>query len=362
MNTLHAVLLRIAALMKKEFLMMWLDKGTRKILFIPIIVQSVIFGYGATFNLEKIPLAILDESRSVQSERLCAQIIANPLFELRSSCLSQNCLKQMMSSGEALIGLHFPPQFTNNRAVFIIADARNTASANTAVSYLQQQLHALTLTEPELQLNYRYYYNEHNITRYSILTSMILALSLIQVMLLSSLTVAREREEGNFDMLLLTPANAVEILVGKAVPPTITAFLQSLILFLICRFYFAIPLRGSFALLCLVVVLFGLAVVGIGLAISALAKNAQQALIGAFILALPCVILSGLITPLAAMPPTLQIIVKCINPLYYGIEALQRVYLEGAVFSDISYLLLPLLLCAVITMPLAMYLFRHQLD
>ncbi|MBU3826103.1 MAG: ABC transporter permease [Candidatus Anaerobiospirillum merdipullorum] len=361
MTAWQAAWLRIWALMKKEFLMMWLDKGTRKILFIPILVQCVIFGYGATFNLEKVPLTLLDESHSVQSMRLCNELKANSLFDVVQECLSQQCLQQSLSTGQAVVGLHLPVDFATHGQLYLIADARNTTAANTALGYIEQSLVADS-AQAQLQLNFRYYYNEHNITRYSFLTSMILALTLIQITLLSSLTVAREREEGNFDMLLLTPATPLEILIGKALPPTITACMQSLLLFLICRFYFAIPLRGSFLLLSLVVVLFALAVVGLGLAISALARSAQQALITAFIIALPCVILSGLITPLAAMPPALQVFVKCVNPLYYGIEALQRIYLEGAGFMAIYHLLIPLLICASITLPIARYLFDHQLD
>lgn len=365
-NSLKAAWLRIKALMVKEFLLMWLDKGTRKILFIPIIVQCLIFGYGVTFNLEKIPYLLLDESHTPQSVRLAGALHLNPLFELQRTCISQEDLVQSMAAGEGLIALHLPPEFAKTGEVYLIADARNTAAANTASAYLTELIAGLNAAQgtgqSALRLDYRYYYNEHNITRYSILTSMILALSLIQILLLASQTVAREREEGNFDMLLMTPATSVEILIGKAVPPAAAACLQSLILFLLCRFYFEIPLRGSFLLLCLTAILFAFAVVGVGMIVSVLARSAQQALITAFIIALPCVILSGLITPFAAMPQVLQLIVKCINPLYYGISALQRIYLAGAEFDEIYPLLLPLIICAGVTMPVTMRLFRRQLQ
>ena len=350
--------LRILALVKKECIMMWLDKGTRKILIIPIIVQCIVFGYGASFNLSHVPYVLLDESHSVQSLRLSLRLEHNHLFTLAQKCISQDCFVTAMNEGQGLVGLHLPPDFDSTGDIYLITDARNTAAANTAAFYLNSMLTPDTAT----RINYRFYFNEHNLTRYTILSSMILALSLIQVLLLSALTVAREREDGNFDMLLMTPANSAEILVGKALPPAVAAFMQSLILFLICRFYFGIELKGSVFLLFGVVAVFDLAVVGVGLAVSAIARTAQQALISAFIIALPCIILSGLITPLAAMPEALQFLVKAINPLYYGIEALQRIYLEGACFADIWYLLLPLIGCAFITMPVAMYLFRHHLD
>lgn len=375
---------RILALMKKEFLVMWADPGTRKILIIPILVQCIVFGYAVTFNLEHIPYVLLDESQSAQSTQLMMQVDGCGYFEAAKLCESQQCFTQAMDKGIGLIGIHFAPDFATSGEVQVIADARNTASANTALSYLSDLLSgfmaeraasgaaaaqataagtAAVAGEGAGRIHYiiRYYYNPQNITRFGILTAMILALSMLQVMLLSSLSVAREKEEGNFDMLLMTPANPLEILVGKALPPAAVAFLQSLALFVICTLYFEIPCRGSVLLLFGIVSVFSVAIVGLGLAISAVARSAQQALVTSFLVTLPCIILSGFITPVSAMPQWFQP-VTLINPLYYGVNAVQRVYLEGAGFMDIAHLLIPFALCAAVTMPLSMWLFRHRVS
>lgn len=360
---MKAAWLRIVALLIKELKVLWADPGSRKILIIPILVQSIIFGYGATFNLEHIPYVLLDESGSLQSSRLVARMGGSGYFVRAGHCLTQQCFEQAMADGRGLLGVYFAPDFASSGRVQIIADARNTASANTAVSYLSSLAAASGTSSGAggLNFNFRFYFNENNITRSGILTGMILGLSVIQVVLLASLSVAREREDGTFDMLLMTPAGTWEILIGKAAAPTLAAMGQSMALVLICTFWFEIPCQGSMILLTAVILLFALAVVSVGLAVSAIAASPQQALIIAFLLVLPGVILSGMLTPANAVTAWFRPVLY-LNPLYYGIAAVQRIYLEGAGLGDIWHLLIPFVLTGLITMPLAMYLFRHHVS
>lgn len=356
-------LLRIIALIKKEFVAMWMDKGTRKILILPIIIQSFIFGYGASFNPEIIPFAFYDEAKSAKTTELFNDINST-LFKLTDFCYNPYCLKNSVSDGNALIGIYVKSDFAKDPKIFVIADARNTTSANIAIGYLTSIVAAFNhkhYNSEQININTRLRFNENNISRFSIMTGMILALSFIQVMLLSSFSVSREREDGTFDMLLMTPANPAEILIGKAVPPTLVAIMQGLMLFIICRFYFEIPFAGSLLNVIFILSLFSISIVSFGLAISALAKSPQQSLVFVFTLILPSIILSGMLTPISAMPAWFQSITK-LNPLYYGMTALQRVYLEGQNFYEIAPLLIPLILVGLALMPLTMYLFRHKID
>ena len=356
-------LLRIFSLIKKEFVAMWMDKGTRKILILPILIQSFIFGYGASFNPETIPFAFYDEAQSSKSSELFHDINSS-LFNLTDYCYDSRCLTDAVSNGNALIGIYIKSDFEKDPKVFVIADARNTTSANIAIGYLNSIIdtfNSKNYAALTLNINTRLRFNENNISRFSIMTGMILALTFIQVMLLSSLSVSREREDGTFDMLLMTPANPAEILIGKAVPPALVAIAQGLMLFAICRYYFAIPFAGSLLNIVFVLSLFSISIVSLGLAVSALAKSPQQSLVFVFTLILPAIILSGMLTPISAMPQWFQFISK-LNPLYYGMTALQRIYLEGQSFYEIAYLLIPLVLIGAVSMPLAMYLFRHKID
>lgn len=207
----------------------------------------------------------------------------------------------------------------------------------------------------------RYRWNENGITRYAIIPSLTILLSMLQVLLLAGLSVAREREEGSFDMMLMTPASSLEILAGKAVPPTIIACLQALAIFLIGLFWFELPFAGSYLTLGLFVVGISLCFVGVGLAISALANNIQQSMVMVIFFLLPCFILSGLFTSIRAMPEWLQTL-TLINPLRHAIVALRAIYFENAGFADLVPSLIPIVLAGMLSLAWASWLFRHKIQ
>lgn len=179
--------------------------------------------------------------------------------------------------------------------------------------------------------------------------------------MLAALSVAREREQGTFDQLLVTSLTPSKILIGKALPSMFVVIVQSTLIFLIIRFWFQISMSGSVWLLYLGLAIFTLASVGIGLSVSAVSLTMQQAMLYTFMLIMPLMLLSGLLTPVANMPKILQIITY-INPLRFGLDLVRRVYLEGATFSDVIFNFLPLFSVAAVTLPLAAWLFRNRLS
>lgn len=191
--------------------------------------------------------------------------------------------------------------------------------------------------------------------------ALIAALSMLQTLLLSALSVARERELGTFDQLLVTPLTPLQILIGKALPPMLVGILRSNNIFLIILFWFQIPMSGSVWLLYLGLAMFTLASVGIGLSISAIALNMQQAMLYTFMLDMPLMLLSGLLTPVRNIPWVLQVATYA-NPLRFGVDLVRRVYLEGAGRSDVAFDFVPLLAVAALTLPLAGWLFRNRLS
>lgn len=356
-------LLRIRALMLKEFIAMILDSGTRKVLIVPIIVQSLIFGYGADFTLNHVSIAVFDDAHTRLSEEFISEIAHTSNFQVVRICPDLFCLKDSVNKQQALLGIYFDGNFKNTLEVNLIADARNTASANTAIQYVSSiaaDFNSRIGAQAVPTVSFRYLYNENNITRFSILTGMILALSMIQVLMLASLSVSREREEGTYDMLLMTPTTPVEILIGKAVPPVLIAIMQGLALFCICRYYFDIPFVGSFVSLLTAISLFSLAIVGLAMAISCLSNTSMQSLVTSFIIIIPSIMVSGLMTPVEAIPSWFKVVVY-INPLYYGITSLRRIYLEGAALGDVFYLFIPLFIIGGCCMIVAVKLFRSKM-
>lgn len=206
----------------------------------------------------------------------------------------------------------------------------------------------------------RAWFNPNLESRWQIMPAMIATLSMLQTMLLAALSVAREREQGTFDQLLVTPMTPLQILVGKALPSIVVGLLQSTIVLLIVLLWFRVPMSGSpfvlyFGLLC-----FNIASVGIGMTLSAFALNMQQAMLYSFVLIMPLTLLSGMLTPIRNMPLVLQY-ATYVNPLRFGVAIVRRVYLEGAGIADVAINFLPLLAVATVTLPLAAWLFRHRL-
>ena len=187
-------LTRLLALIYKEFVVILMDKGSRKILILPIIIQSILFGYGATFNLESVPYILYQDSFDPDATAIVQRINHNGTFNLTKYCTSEQCFKESLDAGEGLVGIYIAGDFTHTRTIYLASDARNTASANTAAGYVQSIVTAYNNEQKEryhtatsggtysspsaVSVNFRYLYNTNNITRFGLMTGMILALSM----------------------------------------------------------------------------------------------------------------------------------------------------------------------------------------
>lgn len=205
----------------------------------------------------------------------------------------------------------------------------------------------------------RTWFNPNQLSRWTFLPSFLAMIAFVQVMFLAGLSIAEEREQGTFDQLLVTPFSPTEILIGKATPPVIVGLFQAAMVFLIARFWFEVPFAGNLFTLLLTLFIFMVSTTGLGLSISSVAKNMQQVLVYLLVLMIPMVLLSGLVTPIHNMPEFLQIITYA-DPMRFVIDAVRRIYLEGAGLCDIAWDFVPMLAVAAVTMPLAGWLFRHK--
>ena len=185
-------------------------------------------------------------------------------------------------------------------------------------------------------------------------------ITLLQVLILTALSVAREREDGTFDQLLVTPIRPAEIMIGKALPSIVVGLIQATIIFLVAELWFRIPFAGSLIALYSGLVLFVVAAVGIGLFVSSLVATMQQAMLFSFVLLMPFILLSGLATPIGNMPEVFQWI-TLIDPLRYAIDITRRVYLEGTGLSVLFSDLWPLVVIGAVTLPVAAWMFRNRL-
>lgn len=363
-------LARIVALIRKELLTILKDPSSRALLFGPALMQALLFGYGATFELTNAPFAVLDQSRSEASTEILARLEGTGVFHRIATLDNSDQIAAQIESGDALMVVHFQSDFAARLAsggpapVQVLLDGRNSATAGLAsaqVAAIIGRYNAETGASHPLTVVRRAWFNPNFESRWNLLPALIASLSMLQTLMLAALSVAREREQGTFDQLLVTPLTPTQILIGKALPSIMVGLLQSTIILLVIRFWFGVPMNGQIWLLYFGLIIFTTAAVGIGLSISAIALTMQQAMLYTFILIMPLILLSGLLTSVQNMPEILQWATYA-NPLRFGIELTRRIYLEGASFRDIAPAFMPLLIVAALTLPLAGWLFRHRLS
>jgi ABC-2 type transport system permease protein len=369
-----ASILRILSLVRKELLAILKDPRSRTVLFIPPIFQSLIFGYAATYDLNDVPYAVLDQSRSAASTQLLGHLDGTGVFHRVADLRRAQDIGEVISRREAVVVVQIGQDFERRLAggqpavVQVIADGRNSNTAGIAVAYVGVVVEAFNIEwqgdhgqkgKPISVVN-RAWYNPNLESRWNMVPALVGTLTLLGTMILTALSVAREREQGTFDQLLVTPFRATEIMAGKAIPCMMVGLAQATSVLLVAQFWFRIPFAGSFGTLYLGLALFLMAAVGLGLLVSSIAKTMQQAMLYSFLMLMPFTLLSGLTTPISSMPQALQTVTLA-NPLRYAIDIAHRVYLEGAGLDLLVGDLWPLAVIGVITLSFSSWFFRHRL-
>jgi ABC-2 type transport system permease protein len=366
---------RILALMLKEFVMVLKDKKSRFVIIGPPLIQFFVFGYAATYDLKNVRYAVLDESRSAYSRQLLARFEGSGNFERTATLLAENEIAATINRQKARLVIHIGPQFARDlqlgrpAALQVIVDGRNSNVALIALGYIgsiveqyNQELvrnGVVVQDGPALLLVERAWFNTNLQSRWFIVSALGGIISMVVVMILTSLSVAREREFGTFDQLLVAPFAPGEILIGKSLPGMCFGLMDALLFSAGAVYWFGVPFRGSVLALILVLFCFITTMVGVGLLVSSLAMTMQQALLGSFVFMMPSVVLSGFATPIANMPHWLQL-ATLLNPVRHIIIALRDIFLEGSGVRMIWPQIWPLLLMAALTLPLAGWLFRHR--
>ena len=370
MRALSTYLASTLTIVRKELLALFKDPSNRVLLFVPALLQALLFGYGATYDLTHVPYAVLDQNRGAASTQLLARLDGTGVFERVATLTSSDQIAGMIDRNEAILVVTVPPNFDaalaagEQTALQLILDGRNSATAGAAAAYVSSVVSGYNQSlgnTPAIEIVRRAWFNPNLESRWNMMPALIASLSMMQTLMLAALTVAREREQGTFDQLLVTPLTPLQILIGKALPSILVGLIQSSIIFVITLFWFQIPMQGSIWLLYFGLLTFTIASVGIGLSISAVSLTMQQAMLYTFMLVMPLTLLSGLLTPVRNMPAILQVATYA-NPLRFGIDIVRRVYLEGATFADVAPNFLPLFAIAAVTLPLAGWLFRNRLS
>jgi len=364
----------IFALAIKEFLALLRDKRSRLVLIVPPLAQLLIFGYAASFDLNNVPIAIYNEDRGATSHEFISRLEGSPNFEIIRSIHRDADIAPLIDNKKALIVLHIDSRFSANlqknipASMQVILDGRNSNMATVAFNYMRSILmdfnHEWAETHgtgrPPATLKIRAWYNENLQSRWFIIPGIIGLLTLVVTLMVTALSVAREREAGTFDQLLVTPLTPLQILIGKALPGVVIGIVEASVIITFAVYWFDIPLRGSLGSLYLGLFLFSLSAVGVGLMISAISVTQQQAVLGAFMFMVPAVILSGYATPIANMPEVIQWLTY-INPLRYLLIIIRGVFLEGDSYALLFNQYWPMAIIGIASLATAGWLFRKRM-
>jgi len=367
------VRLQILALLVKELLTVLADARSRWVLIGPPLIQLVVFGYAASFDLNHVPIAVYDQDHSEASRDLIARFSGSPTFSVRSVLRSGRPIDALIDSQRVQAVLVIDPRFARDlydRApapVQLIVDGRNSNTGLLIEGYAGTILTEFGLDwaaahgadPPAAVLDVRALYNPTLDSHWFIIPGIVALLTQVVTLLVVGLSVAREREVGTFDQLLVTPLTPLDILLGKGLPGLLIGLIEASVTIAAAVLWFHVPLRGSLVALYLGLALFVLAITGIGLAISALAATQQQALLGAFMFMVPSIILSGFATPVANMPMWVQDL-TLVNPMRYFLVVVRGVFLQGAGLGSLAAELWPMALIGTATLAAAGWLFRRR--
>lgn len=365
------MLARLLVLIKKEFLAIWKDPRSRFIVTIMPIIQMIVFVNAITMEVKNIDMLVLDQSNSAYSRELLSHLHSNSLFRNIEMVNNKSEIEDKMGNQEAAIALEIPVDFAagirtgRGTSVQLIVDGRQTNSAAIGGGYVSQIINAyneqLAGSSPKVDLVVRNWFNVNLDYKYTSIVSLLALLSMVSALLLTALSIAREREVGTFDQLIVSPLSSAEILAGKAAPALLIAWCITMFMIIMSVIFFKFPLNGSVPLFLLADLIALLALVGVGLFISSLCKTQQQAVLGVFVFQMPAVLLSGFISPIDNMPPLLQSLTM-LNPLRFFMVIAKGILLKNMGVSDVMVNLIPLAIIAVLTLSVAGWSFKRNLE
>ena len=367
------MLSRIVTLIIKELQALLRDRQSRMILIMPVLLQLALFPFAATLEVTNNTLAVFNEDNGKESIELFQRFSQAKAFSELIPLYSEAEVRKVLDDQRALIVIRFPADFSRKVAagrpvsIQALLDGRRSNSGQIALGYVQQILQGYTeerLTNQNRvarsSLIVRNQFNPNLDYVRHIVPSLVAIITTISTLIVTALSVAREREQGTFDQLLVSPLTPGMIMVGKTVPAMLVAMVQATIILLAGIFIYQIPFVGSFALLYISMVFYILALAGFGLLISSICFTQQQAFLGVFSFVMPTILLSGFVSPVENMPIWLQYL-DWLNPLRHFIVIVKGVFLKDIGLPVLLQSLWPLVVIAAGILVIANRMFRRYM-
>lgn len=344
------MLARLKQMLIKEFIQVLRDKRTRFVLFAPPIIQMVVFGYAATFEVHHVATVFLDLDHSQESRDLISRFTSSSYFDVQHQLTDSRQIQDLIDRGETTVALQINPGFAEHlrkgqtAPLQVIVDATNSNTALIASGYINQialgyakdyqqdRVNRISphLTEriPSVQLEQRPWYNPDLRSRWFFVPGIVGSLTLVLVVNLTAFAVVREREIGTLEQIMVTPIGRAEFILGKTLPFFLIGLFDVSLIAIVGTLWFQVPFRGQVSVLFIGAILFLLCMLGVGLLISTISATQQQALVTSFFFIMPAITFSGFGFPITTMPQWLQYLTYA-SPLRYFLIVLRGTYLKG---------------------------------
>jgi len=364
---------RIRSLIIKELLAVWRDPKGRFVLLVPPVIQMLIFSYAATQEVKNVRIAVLNQDMGISARDLVARFEGSPNFREVVHLTADADIAKVIDSRSVLMVVHIRQDFSRavsaggQASVQLILDGRSSNASLILGGYAQQIVSAynneLSQTRrgppPASIVVARSWFNPNLDALWSTVPSLVGILVALEGLMVTGLSVARERELGTFDQLLVSPLGPGEIILGKTAAAFLVGMAEGTLMVTVAVFFFHIPLTGSVPLLYASMAVYLLAILGIGLFISSLANTQQQAILGTFSFMVPMMLLSGFASPVENMPDWLQYVTLA-NPVRHFMVIVKGIFLKAMPAGDVLNSLWPLVLIAAATLTASTRLFRRR--
>jgi len=380
---------RIREIVRKEFIQVMRDPRTRLLIFGPPLLQLVLFGYAVNLDVENAAAAWMDMDNSPESRGLLAAFQASRYFRITAAPENDREVRDLMDRGEAQAVVRVLPGFSrdikrgNTASVQILVDGTNSNTASIISNYALQIVagYAGTLgirpnspppapagtsgpassVIPVLTAQYRVWFNPDLRSRVYFVPGVIVTIIALVTIMLTAMSIVREKEIGTMEQLMVTPIRPLELIVGKLLPFAIVGIIDSALVVAAALLVFQVPVRGSFLLLFACTVLFLLSSLGVGLFMSTISRTQQQAMMMSFVFFLPAMLLSGFAFPIRNMPEPVQYLTY-LNPLRYFMRIVRDLFLKGVGVEALWEPMGALAVFGVIILGLSALRFRKTLD
>jgi ABC-2 type transport system permease protein len=370
--------IRIRELVRKEFIILFRDVRNRRVLIVAPLIQLILFGYVVNYDIRDIRVAVIDHSRTNESRMLIDSLGGNKTFRVTYYPKDDRELENLLLEGSVDIGLKIAPDMASRirkgqtSAVEVLADGSTSNMASIRISYtvlvldrfntsMIRELYGQDLDYGHIDARIRTWYNPNLDSQNFFVPAIVSFVIMLISLLLTSIAVIREREQGTMEQLVVSPLKPVELILGKTIPYIIISLIQMVVVTLIAKFWFNIPVAGSVLLLFFASCLFLLSTLGVGLFISTVSSTQQQAMMTTFFFILPFFMLSGFVFPIANMPVVVQWLTY-LDPLRFFLVITRGIFLKGVGFHVLWPQFLALAVLGFVLFAGAIARFRKRLD